>query len=142
MVFSVKQKVRFQHCDPAGIVFYPRYFEMINAAVEDWFEERLQAPFGRMHGPDAHGVPTARIEIAFTAPSRIGEELTITLRPTKLGRTSVDLAISAMSGEELRFRQTSTLVHISLGSGRPVAWPEAVRARIAGELEGGTDHAQ
>ena len=28
--FSHEQRVRFGHCDPAGIVFYPRYFEMIN----------------------------------------------------------------------------------------------------------------
>jgi 4-hydroxybenzoyl-CoA thioesterase len=26
--------VRFAHCDPAGIVFYARYFEMINGVVE------------------------------------------------------------------------------------------------------------
>ena len=31
--------VRFAHCDPAGIVFYARYFEMINGVVEDWVRE-------------------------------------------------------------------------------------------------------
>ena len=33
MTFTTQRKVRFQHCDPAGIVFYPRYFEMINSVV-------------------------------------------------------------------------------------------------------------
>ena len=28
--------VRFAHCDPAGIVFFPRYMEMFNNLVEDW----------------------------------------------------------------------------------------------------------
>ncbi|MEL6103010.1 MAG: acyl-CoA thioesterase, partial [Pseudomonadota bacterium] len=28
MSFQFLQKVLFKHCDPAGIVFYPRYFEM------------------------------------------------------------------------------------------------------------------
>ena len=41
MSFTTTRKVRFEHCDPAGIVFYPRYFEMINGTVEDWFEEDL-----------------------------------------------------------------------------------------------------
>ena len=36
-----RERVRFGHCDPAGIVFYPRYFEMLNALVEDWISEGL-----------------------------------------------------------------------------------------------------
>ena len=36
-VFETVIPVRFQHCDPAGIVFYPRYLEMINQTVEEWF---------------------------------------------------------------------------------------------------------
>ena len=35
--------VRFGHCDAAGWVFYPRYFEMISDFVEDWFEDGLAA---------------------------------------------------------------------------------------------------
>lgn len=139
MPFTVTRKIRFGHCDPAGIVYYPRYFEMINDTVEDWFDERLGAPFGRMHGPDAHGVPTARIEIAFTAPSRIGDRLDFALRPLRLGRTSVDLRIEATCGGQVRLRLTSTLVHISLGTGRPVPWPEPLRAAIAADLEDRTE---
>ena len=36
---------RGAHTDPAGIVFYPRYFEMINAQVEDWFTGPLGCDF-------------------------------------------------------------------------------------------------
>ena len=31
--FTIRRQVEFNHCDPAGIVFYPRYFEMISAVV-------------------------------------------------------------------------------------------------------------
>jgi hypothetical protein len=37
--FTKQEKVRFQHVDYAGIVFYPRFLEMLNCLVEDWFEE-------------------------------------------------------------------------------------------------------
>jgi len=57
--FTLQQKVRFQHCDPAGIVFYPRYFEMINATVEEWFAQRLGVPFETLHGALGAAVPTA-----------------------------------------------------------------------------------
>lgn len=42
-VFEEVQTVRFQHCDPAGIVFCPRDYEMLNLTVERFFE--------RKHGP-------------------------------------------------------------------------------------------
>ena len=29
--------VRFEHCDAAGIIFYPRFFALVNETVEDWF---------------------------------------------------------------------------------------------------------
>jgi acyl-CoA thioesterase FadM len=42
MSYFIKQeKIRFQHIDYAGIVFYPRFLEMLNGLVEDWFEEAL-----------------------------------------------------------------------------------------------------
>ena len=34
-------EVGFRHCDPAGIVFYPRYAEMVNDTVEHWFKHGL-----------------------------------------------------------------------------------------------------
>ena len=31
--------VRFEHCDAAGIMFYPRFFALVNEMVEEWFAE-------------------------------------------------------------------------------------------------------
>jgi 4-hydroxybenzoyl-CoA thioesterase len=47
--FVKQEKIRFQHVDYAGIVFYPRFLEMLNCLVEDWFEEALGRPFSQMH---------------------------------------------------------------------------------------------
>jgi 4-hydroxybenzoyl-CoA thioesterase len=127
MSFTFKQKVLFKHCDPAGIVFYPRYFEMINDAVEAFFDEVLDLPFERMH-PET-GVPTAAIDIRFRAPSRHGDRLAIALTPVKLGRTSLDLTVVATCGDETRFEARHTLVHVD--GMRPAPWPEAARAVLA-----------
>ena len=35
--FTRATVVRFEHCDPAGLMFYPRFFALMNEAVEDWF---------------------------------------------------------------------------------------------------------
>ena len=58
-MFEMTQKILFKHCDPAGIVFFPRYFEMINDCVEEFFAEMLDWPFETLL--KTNGVPTVAI---------------------------------------------------------------------------------
>ncbi|MEL6598326.1 MAG: thioesterase family protein [Pseudomonadota bacterium] len=132
MAFTFAQKVLFKHCDPAGIVFYPRYFEMMNDCVEAFFDEVLRAPFEDIHA--SGGVPTAQIATRFTAPSRHGDHLILTLRVEKVGRTSFDYRMSATCGSERRFETTATLVHIT-SAGRPTPWPEPIRETLSAQKD-------
>lgn len=127
--FSTQQKVAFQHCDPAGIVFYPRYFEMINATVELWFEQALDESFAAIIAA-GDGVPTRHIETDFPRPSRLGETLTFALDVARLGRTSLDLRIVAECAGETRLSAELTLVRIASADGRPKPWPAPIVARI------------
>jgi 4-hydroxybenzoyl-CoA thioesterase len=47
-VFVREKRVRFHHCDPAGIVFYPQYFVLFHELMEDWFREGLG--LAHLHG--------------------------------------------------------------------------------------------
>ena len=132
MTFTFIQKVLFKHCDPAGIVFYPRYFEMLNDCVEAWFDERIAMPFEAMHAVGG-GVPTARIEAAFKAPSRHGDMLDIALSCTQVGRSSADLSFAGTCDGMPRFTASSTIVHVD-ADGRPARWPDAARRRIQDEI--------
>jgi len=138
-MYLYRQAVLFQHCDLAGIVFFPRYFEMLNAAVESWFGERLGHSFARLHGEMRAGLPTARIEVEFKQPSRLGDMLEIGLRLSRLGRSSAGLSFEARSGGQLRLAAASVLVYVRLPEGRPAPWPEALRAALQQELEDGAD---
>lgn len=133
MLFDYPQKVLFRHCDPAGIVFYPRYFEMMNDCVEAFFEERAALPFSRLHA-EGGGMPTADITTRFVAPSRLGDALTLEFRLTCVGRTSLGTTLRATCAGQLRFKTTSTLVLVDR-TGRPTRWPEAVRAELNSYLE-------
>jgi len=127
MSYVLPQKVLFRHCDPAGIVFYPRYFEMMNDCVEAFFEEALNLPFADIH---THGaVPTVALSIQFKAVSRLGDQLAIHLKCVKLGRTSLSLETNALCGEELRFTATSTLVFVDT-QGKPTPWPATARRKL------------
>jgi len=132
--FTYIQKVMFQHCDPAGIVFYPRYFEMVNATVEEWFDQVIGFGFPIMHGPLKVAVPTAALSVAFTAPSKLGDVLEFCLIPTRIGRSSLELEITARSGAEQRLKTTVTLVFTKHGAGKSVAWPDDLRAKIEKEI--------
>lgn len=138
-------QVRFEHCDPAGIVFYPRYFAMINRLIEDWFAEALDTPWPELHGDAQAGVPTVRIEIDFTAPSRQGDRLRLSLDVREIGRASFTLLIEARGAArgDVRFRAVQTLAYVAkdeTGAMRATAMPErlarAMRAcRIDNEGE-------
>lgn len=133
MRFEFAQKILFRHCDPAGIVFYPRYFEMINDCIEAFFETVLGLPFEELHRSGA--VPTVAIDTVFRAPSRLGDDVVLALACTGVGRTSLALEISASCDGETRFDTRSTLVHVD-GAGKPAAWPQAVRDGLASFQKG------
>ena len=135
MAFVLGKKVRFQHCDPAGIIFYPRYFEMLNTTIEEWFATRLGLEFAEIHGPMRAGVPTAALHADFRAPSRLGETLEFRLTPVGIGRSSCDLRVVVTCGGALRVEFASTLVWIGMDDGRPRPWPEELRAKILHEIE-------
>lgn len=135
MPFQTHAKVRFNHVDAAGIVFYPRYYEMLNAAVEDWFAQALGADFRTMHGERGIGVPTVQLSSEFVAPSRLGDDLVITLTPRRVGTSSCAYDAVFACGDEVRVRATGTLVCMDLKAYRAVAWPADIRAGlIAGQV--------
>ncbi len=127
MTFRSTQQVRFAHIDAAGIVFYPRYFEMLNAAMEDYFAGAIGVGFAAMHAERGLGVPTVRLEVDFTAPSRLGDMLDFAIVPVRVGRSSVDMAVQVECGDEVRFRATVVLVCMDLKQGRSVEWPADMR---------------
>jgi len=133
-VFTTERRVRFADCDAAGIVFFPRYFEMLNGVVEDWFAGPLQVSFRELHVKSRVSVPTAAVEARFIAPSRLEDELTFALTVTRLGRSSCSLRHRISAGGTLRFEASQTFVYVGL-SLKPEPWPEDLRARIAPYLE-------
>lgn len=134
MPFETSTKVRFAHVDGASIVFYPRYFEMLNGAVEDWFAQALGADFHAMHVERDIGVPTVQISAEFLAPSTLGEDLTIIITPERIGRSSCAYSVVFSAAGQVRLRATGTLVCMNLTTQKSVPWPEDIRARMEQDL--------
>lgn len=132
MTFSMPQKILFKHCDPAGIVFYPRYFEIINDAVEAFFDEALNLPFVEMH--KTNGVPTVQIETSFKVASRHGDVLEITIVPTRVGGASLDLHVRGVCTGQVRFLSNLTLVHVRKDMSTE-RWPDNARDLLSSMIQ-------
>lgn len=127
MAYVSRQPVRFAHVDAAGIVFYPRYLEMLNAAVEDYFAEVLRTDFRVMHVDRGIGVPTVRLDCEFARPSRLGDQLDFALTIEQVGRSSAGIAATVSCSSETRLTIRLTIVCMMLSTGRPIAWPDDLR---------------
>lgn len=90
--FIKQEKIRFKHVDFAGIVFYPRFLEMLNDLVEDFFDEALERPFSKMHDDvngESYGIPTVDLKVQFKTPGRIGDVLSKKLWVNQLKSSSL-----------------------------------------------------
>ena len=129
--FETDKLIRFHHCDPAGIVFYPQFFVLFNELVEDWFNHGLGIDFAAFHVVDRLGVPMAHVECDFLAPTKVGDVLRFRLAVTKIGTSSLTLAVDARSGDEARVRATLVVVLASLDAHRPVPFSAPMREKLA-----------
>lgn len=129
-VYEREAKVRFGHCDPAGIVFYPRYFEMLNALVEDWVSDGLGVDFSQLLGPRRIGLPTVQLATHFQRISRMGDRLWQRLAVVKFGRSSLTLHVEFHGDDGPRVSFNAVLVCTSLDTHRAQPFPDDLRAAL------------
>ena len=128
--FTRTVPIRFSHCDPAGIVYFPHYFDMFNGLIEDWYTEQLGVEYAKLILDDRHGFPFVHIETDFKIPSRMGEQLDLTLLLERIGRSSLSvIIIGHLAGiERLRARLTTAMT--SLETQRSIELPKDLRDRF------------
>ncbi|HEX3710917.1 MAG TPA: thioesterase family protein [Pseudolabrys sp.] len=81
-------RIEWGDCDPAGIIFYPRYFEIFDAATSALFERALGlTKLELVRTYDIVGFPLARTRAKFIKPTRFGDDVTVETS-IKFGRTS------------------------------------------------------
>jgi len=129
MKFTRDLIVRFEHCDAAGLIFYPRFFGLVNETVEDWFAS-LDHSFKSLHVDDRKGVPTVRFDCEFVGPVRIGDRLHQQLGVDSIGNSSLNLKHIASIGDRTVARFDQTIVFTDLASVRAEPWPADLRKAI------------
>jgi 4-hydroxybenzoyl-CoA thioesterase len=71
-------RVEWHDCDPAGIIFYPRYFDMFDTSTTVLIERALGMPkIAYLKAYDLFGHPLVETRARFRFPTRYGDEVLI-----------------------------------------------------------------
>ena len=127
--FETMRVLRFGDCDPAGIAYFPRYFDLLNSVVEDWWGA-MGLPWKVLFGERRIGLPTVRFEVEFRAPARLGDELRFSLGVKRIGQKSLDLDHIIRRDTTVLWQASQVLVATSLETHRSIAWPEDIRTAL------------
>ncbi|MGH8035308.1 MAG: acyl-CoA thioesterase [Polaromonas sp.] len=140
MKFTTHKRVRFHHCDPAGIVFYPQFFYLLHEVQEDFlahigFPEHTLIAGGT-------GVPIVDLKTEFLGMCRNGDHLTMTLELTRIGNSSLGMHYEIHGrppapGEAgaLKVRAHGVVVYSELPHGKPVRIPDGLRSALLPYLQ-------
>lgn len=127
--YKTHVQVLSQHVDSTGIVHFPRYLEMAHLVIEQWFDDALDHSFVQFHGSDNAALPVAGAKLNFPSPSRLGDHLIWRLQVLEVGRSSLDLSLTASCGGDIRAEMSIVLVLSDMGVMHPRRWPDDLRAR-------------
>jgi 4-hydroxybenzoyl-CoA thioesterase len=133
-----RTRIEWCDCDPAGIIFYPRYFEMFDTSATVLIEHALgmnKIEYLKVY--DFAGHPLVEARARFHMPTRYGDEVAIETKLTECGRSSFKIEHRLTKSGTLAVEGFETRVWVARSAGDPQRIksqpiPDAVRARFAG----------
>lgn len=129
-VFIHDHLIRFAHCDPAAIVYFPDFFDLAHSTMEDWLRDGVGCALPDLIRQRRIGTPTVNIQCDFIKPVQMGDIMRYELRVMKVGGASVRLHYTGKRGEVECLRITQTIVFMNLDAQTAVSIPEDLRPRI------------
>jgi 4-hydroxybenzoyl-CoA thioesterase len=128
-------RVRFGHADPAGIAYYPRYFEWFHDGFEDFVQGALGAPYAEVLARWGVGFPAVQSACEWRAPTRFGERLSLEVFLSRLTPRSATVEYR-LSREGLLCATASVkVVGMDMQAHAPRPFPDEVQAALAPYVE-------
>lgn len=93
--------VEWGDCDPAGIVYFPRFFEYFDACTSALFEKAGFRKAEMMQHYGLLGIPMIDTRAQFYAPASFGEVVVVETRITGWGRSSFQVEHKLYKGDLL-----------------------------------------
>ena len=130
-------RIEWGDCDPAGIVYFPRYAEWFDACTAALFEA-AGFPKSDLINIRGIGIPMVKTRSEFFLPLRFGEETTVETTIPRLGRSSFDVHHRMLKGVQLAVECFETRVWTRIAPADPKTLksepiPQEVRAGLSRE---------
>ena len=127
--------VRFGDTDLAGIAYYPRMFDFIHKAMEDFFAGQCGVTYPELISKRRVGFPLVKSDVDFGSPLYFGDEVTISVTTTKVGNSSIGFRYRFSVGERECFDAKMTVCCVEMDTIKTIPIPEHLRPGLEGVLE-------
>ena len=111
--------VEWGQCDPAGIVFNSRFFEMFDASSWLLFEAALGVKMKRINDTFGIILPLVDARANFIKPAKFGDDIEIATRVSEFRRSSFDVEHKITIGGELAVEGSETRVWAARAKDNP-----------------------
>jgi 4-hydroxybenzoyl-CoA thioesterase len=120
-MLTVTRKVRIEwgDCDPAGIVYFPRYFEYFDISTVGMFEALGYRKPKLLEAFDIAGFPVVDVRSSFRIPSRYGDDVEILTTIPEWSRSSFQVHHRLMRGADLAVEGFEKRVWVGHDPARP-----------------------
>jgi len=124
-------RIEWGDCDPAGIVYYPRYFAFFDASTSALIERALgMTKHNYLKAYDFFGHPLVNAHSRFIIPTRFGDDVTIESTVAEFRRSSFDIRHRLRKNGALAVEGLETRVWVrgdaTKGTMKSAAIPQAV----------------
>ena len=110
-VFRRQLIIEWSHCDPAGIVFNPRFFEFFDTSTWLLFGAAVGVTVEQIASTfDIVGVPLVDVRAEFHRPARFGDTIEIASHVSEFRRSSLDVTHRTTVGGDLAVEAVETRV--------------------------------
>ncbi len=92
-------RIEWCDCDPAGIIFYPRYFEIFDTSTTILIERALgMNKIDYLKAYNFAGHPVVETRARFRQPTRFGDEVAIETTLVECGQSSLGCGATGSGG--------------------------------------------
>ena len=137
---EIRLQTYWADCDPAGIVYFARFFELIERAEEEGY---LRAGTPRQELLDSNSVWMPRVEahITFVGPIRTGRAIRIRMDPQFKGEKTVRFEFVILDGDSGNSLATGymTVVCVDRETFKGTSIPGEIRRALTGSNPGPPD---
>jgi 4-hydroxybenzoyl-CoA thioesterase len=113
-------RIEWCDCDPAGIIFYPRYFEIFDTSTTALIERVLgMNKFAYLKAYDFAGHPVVETRARFRQPTRFGDDISIETKLVECGESTLKLEHRISKGGALAVEGFETRVWAKRDAGDP-----------------------